>query len=69
MNQCDGATHTIILDYLEQIQRSAIYTVMEPDLHSSEGSIVNHRLHPPEVATVNGQRHRPKDPNGSVEAL
>jgi hypothetical protein len=43
--------------------------VMEHDLHSSEGSTVNHRLHPPEVATMNGQRRRSEDPNGSVEAL
>jgi hypothetical protein len=42
---------------------------MESDLHSSEGTTVNHRLHPPDVATVNVQRHRPEDPNGSVEAL
>jgi hypothetical protein len=32
-------------------------------------SLVNHRLYPPEVAIVNGQRHLPEDPNGSVEAL
>jgi hypothetical protein len=30
---------------------------------------VNHWLHPIEVATVNGQRHRSEDPNGFVEAL
>jgi hypothetical protein len=61
--------YTILSDYLEQVRRSAIYAAMESDLHSSEGTTVNHRLHPPDVATVNVQRHRPEDPNGSVEAL
>jgi hypothetical protein len=42
---------------------------MESGLHSSKGTTVNHRLHPPEVVTVNGQRHGPEDPNGFVEAL
>jgi hypothetical protein len=43
--------------------------MMESDLHSSEDTTVNHWLHPPDVATMNGQRHRPEDPNGSVEAM
>jgi hypothetical protein len=62
LNQCDGAAHTILLDYLGQVRRSAIYTVMESGLHSSEDTTVNHRLHPPEVAIVNGQCHRSETP-------
>jgi hypothetical protein len=61
--------HTILSDYLEQVRRSTIYTAMESGLHSSEGSIVKHRLHPPKVATVNGQCHRSEDPNGSVNDI